>query len=101
MARFRKKKQQEESSGSGRLRRIPWAALLQGTIIVGSRWQRLSTSERERVRTLLSASGGRIDRLSPKDRKELRKLADKLDLRGMGRELLALRAIRRRALLRR
>jgi hypothetical protein len=75
--------------------------LLQGTLIVGSRWQRLSAGERERVRTLLSASGGRVDRLSSKDRKELRKLADKLDLRGMGRELIALRAIRGRALRRR
>ncbi len=100
MSRFRKKELQE-TSRAGRLRRIPWAMLLQGTLIVGSRWQRLSASERERVRTLLSASGGRVDRLSSKDRKELRKLADKLDLRGMGSELLALRAIRGRALRRR
>jgi hypothetical protein len=100
MPRFRKK-HEDESARAGRLRRIPWAMLLQGTLIVGSRWQRLSAGERERVRTLLSASGGRVDRLSPKDRKELRKLADKLDLRGMGRELLALRAIRGRALRRR
>jgi hypothetical protein len=96
MPRSRKKKH-EESSRAGRLRRVPWAVLLQATIVVGRRWQRLSAGERERMRTLLSASGGRIGRLGAKDRKELRKLADKLDLKGMGRELLALRAIRKRA----
>ncbi len=100
MTRF-KKKQQEDTSRAGRLRRIPWTVLLQATIVVGSRWQRLSAAERERMRTLLSASGGRVDRLGAKDRKELRKLAEKLDLKGMGRELLALRAIRKRALRRR
>jgi hypothetical protein len=99
MSRSRKNK--EESSSKGRLRAIPWAMLLQGTLIVGSRWQRLTAGERERVRTLLAASGGRIDRLSPKDRKELRKLGEKLDLRGMGRELIALSAARKRALRRR
>ncbi len=94
-------KKNEKSSRKRSLRAIPWAALLQGTIVVGSRWQRLSVSERERLRTLLAASGGRIHRLSAKDRKELRKLADKLDLKGMGRELLALRAVRKRVLRRR
>ena len=101
MARSRSRKSTKKNEQGGRrrsLRSIPWAALLQGTIVVGSRWQRLSVGERERLRTLLAASGGRIDRLSPKDRKELRKLAEKLDLRGMGRELLALRAVRKRAL---
>jgi hypothetical protein len=94
----RSRKKTESTKPKRSLRSIPWAVLLQGTIVVGSRWQRLSMGERERLRTLLAASGGRIDRLSSKDRKELRKLADKLDLKGMGRELLALRAVRRRAL---
>jgi hypothetical protein len=99
MSRSRKKK--DEGKRKGRLRSIPWAMLLQGTIVVGSRWQRLTAAERERARTLLAASGGRIDRLSPKDRKELRKLAEKIDLKGMGRELVALSAVRKRALRRR
>ena len=100
MRRSKKLKKAEEQS-SGRLRAIPWALLLQGTVVVGRRWQRLSTSERERLRTLLRDSGGRIDRLTAKERKELRKLAEKLDLRGMGSELLALRTLHRRALRRR
>jgi hypothetical protein len=39
---------------------------------------------------LLRDSGGRPSNLSEKERKELRKLAGKLDLRGLGRELTAL-----------
>jgi hypothetical protein len=99
MARSSKKK--GEPQRTRRLRAIPWAALLQGSVVVGSRWRRLSASERERARTLLRASRGRLDRLSTKERKELRKLAEKADLKGMGRELLALRAVRKRRLRRR
>ena len=95
MARSAKKK--AESKRGGRLRAIPWTALMQGTIVVGSRWQRLTASERERLRGLLRESGGRIDRLTAKERKELRKLAEKLDLRGMAKELVALRAVSGRA----
>jgi len=60
------------------------------------RWQKLSSKERERIKELLAESGGRIDRLSSKQRKELRHLAGKLDLAGMGKELVALRVVRGR-----
>ncbi len=92
MARTSKK----TSSRTGRLRSIPWAALLQGTVIVGRRWTALSAKERERIKELLAESGGRVNRLSDKQRKELRKLAGKLDLKGMSKELIALRAMRSR-----
>ena len=46
-------------------------------------------------------SRGRVGNLSAKERMELRKLVGKLDLKGMGRELLALRAVRKRGLRRR
>jgi hypothetical protein len=103
MARTSKKqgesrRRKGDSKRAERLRAIPWAALLQGGVVVGSRWRRLTASERERLRALLRSSGGRVDRMSEKERKELRKLAEKLDLRGMGKELLALRAVRKRGL---
>jgi hypothetical protein len=85
-----------DSTRARRLKAIPWGALLQAGVVVGSRWRRLSAKERERLRGLVRQSGGRLDNLSSKERKELRKLARRLDLRGMGKELLALRAIRRR-----
>ncbi len=101
MARAAKKRKKKSEEGNrARSLAIPWA-LLQGTIVVGGRWQRLSANERERLSTLLRESRGRIDRLSARERKELRKLVDKLDLKGMAKELVALRAVRKRALRRR
>ncbi len=90
MARTAKK------SGTNRVKALPWAVLLQGAVVVGRRWKGLSAKDRERIKELLAESGGRVNRLSAKQRKELRKLAGKLDLRGMGRELYALRGGRGR-----
>ena len=92
MARTAKK----SSSPAGRVKALPWAALLQGAVVVGRRWKGLSPKDRERIKELLAESGGRVNRLSAKQRKELRKLAGKLDLKGMGRELVALRGGRGR-----
>jgi hypothetical protein len=75
---------------------LPWAVLLQGALVVGRRWKGLSAGDRERIKELLAESGGRVNKLSSKQRKELRKLAGKLDLKGMGRELIALRGGRGR-----
>jgi hypothetical protein len=101
MARASKKRKKKQEEGKrGRSLAIPWA-LLQGTIVVGGRWQRLTSNERERLAALLRDSRGRLDRLSSKERKELRKLVDKLDLKGMAKELVALRAVRKRTLRRR
>ena len=101
MARASKKRSKKAEEGK-RARRlaIPWA-LVQGTIVVGGRWQRLSAKERERLTGLLRDSRGRVDRLSSRERKELRKLVDKLDLKGMAKELVALRVVRARTLRRR
>jgi hypothetical protein len=60
-------------------------------VIVGRRWAALSTKERTRLTMLLRKSSGRLSNLSVKERLELRKLAHKLDARGMARELVALR----------
>jgi hypothetical protein len=76
-------------------RAVPWAALLQGTLIVGRRWAALSEKERARFTELVRRSRGRVRNLSTKERLELRKLAHKLDVRGMGRDLAPL-VLRRR-----
>ena len=85
-------KHTEKSSKSGldRARALPWAVLLQAGFVVGRRLSSLSSSERERLLALVRESGGRLNTLSEKERKELRKLARKLDLRGMGGELMPL-----------
>jgi hypothetical protein len=69
---------------------VPWASLAQGTVIVGKRWVALSAKERERFSELVRESRGRLKNLSVKQRLELRKLARKLDLTGMSRELALL-----------
>jgi hypothetical protein len=69
---------------------VPWAALAQVWVIVGRRWGALSRKERARLTELMRESRGRVGNLSVKQRLELRKLARKLDVKGMGRELIAL-----------
>jgi len=96
----RKRARKAEEGKSTRRLAIPWA-LVQGTIVVGGRWQRLTSNERERLTELLRDSRGRVDRLSNRERKELRKLLEKLDLKGMAKELVALRTVRKRGLRRR
>ena len=77
-------------SGIDRARALPWAAVAQAGLLVGRRLGKLSAAERERLATLVRRSGGRPGTLSEKERKELRKLAGKLDLRGIPAELTAL-----------
>ena len=75
-------------SKQARLKALPWAALLQAVVVVGKRWRSLSEKERSRLSSLVRGSGGRLGNLSAKERKELKQLAGKLDLKGMLRELV-------------
>jgi hypothetical protein len=75
---------------------VPWVTVLRVVVIVGRRWTVLSVKERARVVKLVRKSRGRLGNLSVKDRLELSRLARKLDLRGMGTELVALKRGRRR-----
>jgi hypothetical protein len=83
------------NSKRDRLKALPWAALLRAGVLVGSRWRALSERDRSRLSRLVRQSGGRPGNLSAKERRELRRLAGKLDLKGMGRELLPLVRARR------
>ncbi|HEY1832811.1 MAG TPA: hypothetical protein VGG08_00120 [Solirubrobacteraceae bacterium] len=87
MARKSNKKDSEETRLAHDL---PWAALLQGGYLLASRWRNLSEKDRERVRRILADSGGRLTRLTGKQRRDLRKLLGKLDLVGLGRDLTML-----------
>jgi len=69
---------------------LPLAELLQGAIAISSRWIRLTAKDRSRLLDLLGESKGVLTRLSPKERKELRRLAGRLDLAGLARELSGL-----------
>jgi hypothetical protein len=84
-----RKKKQSRSAGEV-VRALPWAALLQAGLVVGKRVSDLSKRDRERLLALLRESGGRPAALSEKERAELRKLIGKLDVKGMGREMIGL-----------
>jgi hypothetical protein len=79
---------------------LPWLMMLQAGVVVARRWSALSEKERAQLRSILRDSRGRKGNLSAKQRYELRRLARKLDLKGAGRELLLIRAARRRLKLR-
>jgi hypothetical protein len=63
--------------------------------VISRRWRALSAKERARLTHLARTSGGRPGNLSGKERAELRGLVGKLDLKGIGRELLPLARRRR------
>jgi hypothetical protein len=69
---------------------VPWLAIARGAMIVSKRWNALPAKERVRLAELVRESRGRVSNLSVKQRLELRKLAGKLDLKGMLRELTSL-----------
>jgi hypothetical protein len=76
-------------SGPGeRVRALPWAAVLRAALLIGRRVGSLSGRDRARLGELLRKSRGWPGRLGERERAELRKLLAKLDLRGLGRELL-------------
>ena len=64
--------------------------MLQVGLVVGERISKLSEKDRTRLAELLRESRGWPGSLAGKDRAELGKLLGKLDLTGMGRELVPL-----------
>jgi hypothetical protein len=72
------------------VRALPWVAILQGGVAIGRRWRALSAKDRARLAHLLRDSRGSVGNLSVRQRLELRALVRKLDLRGLGGELLPL-----------
>jgi hypothetical protein len=73
-----------------RAKALPWVALLQGALVVGRQWRALSEKDRARIAGLARDSRGSWSNLSAKERAELRKLAGKLDLKGIAREMAGL-----------
>jgi hypothetical protein len=92
----RAKSKQPRAKAQSRVKALPWATMLQAVVVVGRRWTALSKKDRARLTGLVRESRGRLGNLSARERSELRRLAGKLDVRRMGRELLpVLRAGRR------
>jgi hypothetical protein len=65
--------------------------------VVKSHWEDLKESERSRVGTLVRKSKGNPRNLTKRERDELRKIAGKLDVPGMARDLIPFaRGLRKR-----
>ncbi len=83
-----------------RVKTLPWTVLLQAGMVAGKHWRSLSKKDRARlarlVRSRLQVHQGESAKLSVKERAELRSLLVKLDVKGMGRELLPLARGKRR-----
>jgi hypothetical protein len=75
---------------------VPWLLLLEGVTTARHHWQRLTPEERAHLQRLVVASRGRPGHLGTRDRLELRRLAKKLDLPGLGRDLVPLAGRARR-----
>jgi hypothetical protein len=67
---------------------VPWLLLLQAAMTVDRRRRSLSRQERSRLAQLLRQSKGRPGNLSQIEREELGAIVTKLDLLGIGRELM-------------
>jgi hypothetical protein len=83
---FRSSNPSKSKSKRERVTALPWAALLQSVVVVRRHWRSLSEKDRARLTALARDSRGRWGNLSTKDRAELRKLAGKLDLKGIARD---------------
>jgi hypothetical protein len=81
------KRRESKSLVKSSVAAVPWLTLARVAMVVNRHWSSLSAKERARLAQLVGQSRGRASNLSVKQRLELRKLARKLDLKGMGSEL--------------
>lgn len=80
------------------LRGAPWVLVLQAALAAREHWGVLKPAERADLARLLRTARGRPANLSANEKAELRRLVVKLDLPGLGRDLMPLAAKRRKRL---
>jgi hypothetical protein len=68
-------------------RAIPWALLFEAVVVARDHWHKLSPGEREHLAALVRKSRGRPGNLNASERRDVRRLAAKLDLPGLRRDL--------------
>jgi hypothetical protein len=68
-------------------REIPWAVLLEVMVLTREHWERLTPGERAHLTALLRKSRARPGNLTPGERRDVRRLAAKLDLPALGRSV--------------
>jgi hypothetical protein len=68
-------------------RAVPWAVLLELVIVARDHWEKLTPGERAHLAALVRKSRGRPGNLTPSERRDVRRLAAKLDVPALGRNL--------------
>jgi hypothetical protein len=69
------------------LRTIKWAVLFEALVVARDHWNKLTPGERAHLAALLRKSRARPGNLTPAERRDVRRLAGKLDLPSLGRNL--------------
>jgi hypothetical protein len=69
------------------LRTIKWAVVFDAVVVARDHWNKLTPGERAHLTSLLRKSHGRPGNLTPGERRDVRRLAAKLDLPTLGRNL--------------
>lgn len=66
----------------------PWLVLIQAALAARERWAVLEPAERTELARLIRTTRGRPANLTPLEKAELRRLIGRLDLPGLGKDLL-------------
>jgi hypothetical protein len=74
----------------------PWLLVIQAAMAAREHWGVLEPDERTELARLLRTTRGRPSNLTVREKSELRRLVGKLDLPGLGKDLLPLASRRRR-----
>ena len=69
------------------LRAVKWAVLFDALVVAREHWDKLTPGERAHLAALLRKSRARPGNLTPAERRDVRRLAAKLDLPTLGRNL--------------
>jgi hypothetical protein len=69
-------------------RAIPWLLLLELGKLAREHWGKLTPGEQAHLTALIRKSGGRPGNLTARDKADVKRLARKLDVPGLGRGLL-------------
>lgn len=74
----------------------PWLLVIQAAMAARDHWGVLTPDERTELARLLRVTRGRPSNLTVKEKSELRRLVGKLDLPGLGKDLVPLASKRGR-----
>ena len=74
----------------------PWLVIIQAAMAAREHWGVLTPAERSDLARLLRTTRGRSSNLTAHEKAELRRLVGRLDLPGLGKDLVPIASKRRR-----